>query len=163
MGLVWVGHHSGTGVGVVDFGKFDILVVGNELLGHHGASTDLDDEMVPHVLDAHLLGSVDIVALADSLPRYRASVLVDVVGKALVNNVVLDWHVELVLWLLRSRLSVQKSVKLGLEVGNDLIFDGDLFLQSFHIVVEALDSCLKVSDNDVQLFNLANLLSSEPL
>lgn len=126
--MVWVGHHSGTGVGVVDFGKFNILVVGYELLGHHGASTDLDDEMVPHVLHTHLLGSVNVIAFADSLPRNRASVLVDVVGKALVNNIVFDWHVELVLWLLWSRLSVQKSVQLSLKVGNDLILNGDLFL-----------------------------------
>lgn len=158
--LVLVSWHSST-FSVVNLCQLDIFVVSNKLLNHHGSSADLDNQVVSQVLDRDLLGSVNIVALIDSLPWHRATELVDVLSQLFVNIVVLDWDVDLIPWSHWLWLSIEQGIKLSLQVSNLLIFAVDLIFECFHLIVELLYLALELGNNLVLLVDFRLLLGKE--
>ena len=137
---------------LVQLCQLNVLVVGNELFDHHGSTAYLDDEMLSQVLDGDLLVSIHVVALADSLPWNEGAMLIDVLSELFIDDVALDWYIDLWshwLWLL-----VQESPKLVLQIENHSVLHINLLLDSLHLIVSIFDLALNISDDSILAINL---------
>ena len=100
--MLRIRHDSAARVGVVHLLQLDVFVVGDELFDHHSTTANLHNQVHTHILNVDLLGSVSVVTLTDALPWHWAALLVDVVSQSFVDQITLDWDIELELrsnWL----------------------------------------------------------------
>ena len=121
--------------------------------------------MISHVLYVYFFGTVNVVGLADSLPRNGSThgYLVDVSTQFNIYWISLDGNIELEFGLLRLGFPIEKEVELVLQISDNRIFDFNFLFESLHIIEELINLILKICDGFIPVQSRLLLLMEEHL